>query len=313
MPDAGQIACSRCYATINPGWPYCSHCGSKTGVDPAPLGRATSGAVCDNCSAPVDLTGAYCWHCGVPLQTGRFPFIPEPGTPGGTDPRTDGLSPYGGATSRSGGVPPTAPTPPLDPGNYPENTGKDTGRGSRSSRSERVQRQPPQRAYRKGVGVGVVAGIVIVLILVIFTPMGSALGGFYSSVFPPKQSTSPQSGYAILDSVSVHVNYANASDQWLGSPSQNECDLINCPLYLHTYTITGSFGGVVLYLFTNASLLTGVTASVTAVSAPFTMVSEIQGGIPIILPAYPGYIQVLMLLNFPPPGTYGLNVTIYAS
>jgi hypothetical protein len=143
--------------------------------------------------------------------------------------------------------------------------------------------------------------------------MGSALGGFYSSVFPPKQSTSPQSGYAILDSVSVHVNYANASDQWLGSPSQNECDLINCPLYLHTYTITGSFGGVVLYLFTNASLLTGVTASVTAVSAPFTMVSEIQGGIPIILPAYPGYIQVLMLLNFPPPGTYGLNVTIYAS
>jgi hypothetical protein len=85
MP-AEPLLCPQCLAQVHPDWPFCTHCGSRLKLEPAPVQSPTSEPsipVCSNCGAAVDTSGAFCWKCGVPLSTGREPFIPanlEPGT-----------------------------------------------------------------------------------------------------------------------------------------------------------------------------------------------------------------------------------------
>jgi hypothetical protein len=159
------VFCPKCAAQVHPEWPFCSHCGSRLMAFHEANGRFPA---CSNCGAAVDTTGAFCWKCGVPLDTGRQPFIPDPGHTAQTSvPRDDSIGVYLDPSERSTSRPSIG-------SNRVEDQSPATPwwlRGLITRRSD------PRWSYLLGLFVGV--GLVGFLSIV--SPLGAELASFQMS------------------------------------------------------------------------------------------------------------------------------------
>ncbi len=283
MAQSPQPFCTACGSPTREEWPFCAKCGSRINRESPPI------PVCGNCGSAVETSGAFCWKCGVPLVTGADPLIPVSGdTVGPPGPRPDSLRVDSTASQRASiAVPSTVPSRASVPvaGVY-EVAGR--SRGLPSGRPA---------AYAIGVCLGVAA----ILLLSTFLPIGAALARLDQN---PAASVGGI-GVAVISRLTADISYKNASNEWLGSPTQNMCLTNNCPISLNT-TDTGFFGSLIVYFFSTSS--TFRTFNVTSASSPFTIGSPVP-----CLSMLPGSVECLVLLQtVPPPGTYSLVLSVSA-
>src|SRR5208282_5019911 len=87
----------------------------------------------------------------------------------------------------------------------------------------------------------------------------------------------PTEGPMVIGNVTVDISYTNASDQWLGTPTQYACTLFetNCPVVFENASQTGSTGIVVVFLWsTNNSIVQHQDVhefNVTRLGSPFSL------------------------------------------
>ncbi len=283
MAQFPQPFCTACGSPIREEWPFCVKCGSRINREPPPI------PVCGNCGSTVETSGAFCWKCGVPLATGTDPLIPASGdTVGPPGPRYDSLRVDSTASQRASG-----PAPSTDPSR---------AAGPSAAAYEVAGRlRGPLRGHRAAYAIGFCIGVVAILLLSTFLPIGAAL----SRLDQNPAASAGGFGVAVISHLTVDISYKNASNEWLGSPTQNMCLTNNCPISLNT-TSTGFFGSLIVYFFSISS--TFRTFNVTSASAPFSVGSPVP-----CLSIFPGSVECLVLLQtVPPPGTYSLVLSVSA-
>jgi hypothetical protein len=199
--------CPHCGSVALPNHAFCSKCGVRLTNQASP--NRDDLPVCGNCGTVVDMSGAFCWGCGVPLDTGRAPRIPEGALepPGGGQPRV------GGSLGAPDGPSGRATPPPL------------RGRGPPRGSIYDVEDGPPKRTK----GGSVALAVVVTAAVAIAATWGLAYAG-YLPLQPASVPTQPNEIY--IDSVTIHVDYTNSSNQYLGATNQSGCDYENCPLVI---------------------------------------------------------------------------------
>jgi len=221
MPDAPEF-CPKCAAHVQPSWPFCSHCGSRLLAKPE---EGAQSVICSNCGSAVDTTGAFCWKCGVPLDTGREPFIPVPGSPSETSPKEEMLSSYADSPARSGSAP-----------HFRD--GKGSIRSEAYPSLDEMRIRPASNGNTASVGLAVVVAIVVFLATLGFVFLTNGAG----LVHPGSASTPtpPNRDYVTINSLTVIFTF-NSSHQFLGEPF-GACATVNCPFLLENNTLSGNRG-----------------------------------------------------------------------